>query len=147
MDRLLERLGCVTTLLTPNHPEAARLLGRERIDDPGEAAEALRRAGWNAVLLKGGHGSDSTTMIRDVLAVEDRCITVERSRVAGGTVRGTGCTLASAIAAWLGRGLALPLATQLAGDWLHALLVEAAARGRDRLDPAAVPLPPTAGRE
>ncbi|MDF1699641.1 MAG: bifunctional hydroxymethylpyrimidine kinase/phosphomethylpyrimidine kinase, partial [Planctomycetota bacterium] len=54
---LAARLGPHATLRTPNRPEAARLLGLEAIDDAETAAQALRAAGWAAVLLKDGHGT------------------------------------------------------------------------------------------
>ena len=96
------------TLLTPNIPEAAALLGESAAR--GEA-ELLRQGrmllafGPQAVLLKGGHGGGALAI--DLLLTgggDPRRLTAPRSSAVR---RGTGCTLSSAIAAGLARGLDL----------------------------------------
>lgn len=126
---LAERLAPHATLLTPNLPEAARLLDRAAIA-PGEeraAATALLELGWQAVLLKGGHGQGATCI--DHLVGPEGAQAFSRPRLAGPTLRGTGCTLASAIAAHLGRGMPLADAVEGAGDWLHEQIARAHAAG------------------
>jgi len=91
------------TLVTPNIPEAERLLGRT-IHTPADmlaAAQALRGAGARAVLLKGGHlaGDD----ISDLLLTQDAEHWFHQRRIRGES-HGTGCSLASAVAAGIACG-------------------------------------------
>lgn len=90
------------TLVTPNVPEAEALLGR-KIADRGcmaaAAADLLGRYGC-AVLLKGGH----LGLAEDCLASAGGTTWVGVPAVAGGSARGTGCMLSSAIACGLAAG-------------------------------------------
>jgi hydroxymethylpyrimidine/phosphomethylpyrimidine kinase len=121
-DRLLPRV----TLITPNLPEAAMLLGeapaRERAA-MGAVAARLQGLGARNVLLKGGHleGPESP----DLLVAEGERYWLEGRRVATRSTHGTGCTLSSAIAAFLARGCPLPEAAALAKRWLEAALAAA----------------------
>ena len=95
------------TLLTPNLPEAALLAGMA-IDSEAamyRAAERLLTLGVPAVLLKGGH-LDSADVL-DLLATPDGIQAFRSPRLATRHTHGTGCTLASAIAAGLAQGMAL----------------------------------------
>jgi len=109
-------------LLTPNIPEAALLLGRS-IESEAEAeaaVSALLALGARAVLLKGGHlpgGGDVVDRFGDAHGRE--VITHARIDVEG---HGTGCTLASAIAAGLCRGQSLREASRDAADYVHGAL-------------------------
>jgi hydroxymethylpyrimidine/phosphomethylpyrimidine kinase len=143
---LHEALAPHATLLTPNLPEAAHLLGRpeEPRPEPRALAAALLERGWRAVLVKGGHAPGAGP-VTDWLAEPAGLRGFARPRVPAGTVRGTGCTLSAALAARLARGEALAEAVAAAGAWLHALLQEAARRGRHHLDPGAVAPPPAPG--
>jgi hydroxymethylpyrimidine/phosphomethylpyrimidine kinase len=95
------------TLLTPNIPEAAALLG-EPVAQDDEAligqAQRLLALGPAAVLLKGGHGSGAQAV--DYL-VEPRRVQLLACQRLPGTRRGTGCTLASGVAAGLAAGYSL----------------------------------------
>jgi hydroxymethylpyrimidine/phosphomethylpyrimidine kinase len=97
-----------TTVLTPNIPEAAALLGRRvALTDEQllEQAGALLALGPQAVLLKGGHGTGA--MARDLLleaGKPPRWLSAPRQV---GARRGTGCALAAGIAAGLATGLGL----------------------------------------
>lgn len=96
-----------TSLLTPNIPEAALLLGEEPANTLGEMqrqARALLDLGPAAVLLKGGHARGDTAV--DVLVGADGVRLFTTPRLPG-TRRGTGCALASAIAAGIAQGLVL----------------------------------------
>ena len=102
-------------VITPNAPEARVLL--DLADEPRDAA-ALERAarelvrrGAKAALVKGGHASGAESI--DVLCSADGCDRLVAPRVAG-TARGTGCRLASAIAAGLAWGKPLPDAARSA---------------------------------
>jgi len=95
-----------TTVLTPNLMEAAALTGRAVPRDRAqmlELAAALLPLGPKAVLLKGGHleGPNSPDLYLDA----DQEHWLEAPRVVTANRRGTGCALASAIAAGLARGL------------------------------------------
>lgn len=108
-----------TTLLTPNLPEAAALLGAP-VTDPAAAAEALRALGPRAVLLKGGHGTGQT--VRDVLAGPHGILVLEAPRLPTRHTHGTGCTLASAAATGLAQGLPLEAAVRRAHAYVQAAL-------------------------
>ncbi len=104
----LARLMAAATLVTPNIPELETLSGA-RIATTGEAEQAARDLALRhqvAVLAKGGHLDGAT--ITDALVQPDGAATRwSADRIAGRNSHGTGCTLASAIAVGLGRGLGL----------------------------------------
>ncbi|MFB2531506.1 bifunctional hydroxymethylpyrimidine kinase/phosphomethylpyrimidine kinase [Paracoccus sp. p3-h83] len=118
-------------LLTPNVPEAAALLGTDPARDVDQMAaqgRALTGLGLAAVLMKGGHlpGSDCT----DLLVGADGSVTrLDGARHPTRHTHGTGCTLSSALATHLGRGL--PLAQAAARAKAH---VAVAIAGADALD-------------
>ena len=97
----------LATLITPNLPEAECLLGCP-ILDPADAARKLIRSGAKAVLLKGGH-ADSPD-VTDVLADAEGVRLFTMPRIDSRHTHGTGCTLASAIAAGLAQGMRLDAA-------------------------------------
>ena len=94
-------------LLTPNAPEASALTGLAvaSIDGQRRAAEALLEQGATAVLVKGGHVPGP--MIVDLLLTAAGEHVFEHPRLDTRHTHGTGCTLASACAAGLARGLPL----------------------------------------
>ena len=118
---LRERLLPLATLVTPNIPEAELLLGQAIGDDAQarDALVALRALGARAVLLKGGHlpGREVIDRLHD--GRRTHAFTHARMRVEG---HGTGCTLASAVAANLGLGRGLPAACADATDYVHGAL-------------------------
>jgi hydroxymethylpyrimidine/phosphomethylpyrimidine kinase len=127
---LKRRLLPLATVLTPNLPEAAVLLGREGATDEAgmiDAARALRAEGAHAVLVKGGHqgGLESA----DVLDDGAEPLVLKSERIDSKNTHGTGCTLSSAIAAFLARGLALREAVREA-----KVYVTAAIQAADRLE-------------
>jgi hydroxymethylpyrimidine/phosphomethylpyrimidine kinase len=96
------------SLITPNLPEAAKLLVGHQAKDEREMsaqAEALRRLGAKAVLIKGGHAEGDTAV--DILVDDEGVLRLEAPRVATRNTHGTGCTLSSAIAAGLAKGASL----------------------------------------
>ncbi len=113
-------------LITPNLPEAARLLegpvGEER-GDMLTAAESLLGLGPRAVLLKGGHGSGPESA--DLLLDASGPVWFTAPRHETRNTHGTGCTLSSAIAAGLARGLDLPDAVARAKAYVTAAIVAA----------------------
>lgn len=94
-------------LLTPNAPEAEALTGLacRTTDDLLRAGEALLEAGARAVLMKGGH-VDGPRVV-DILLTPDGETRFENERIKTRHTHGTGCTLASACAAGLAKGLPL----------------------------------------
>ena len=130
LDALRTRLFPRATIATPNLPEAELLLGR-RIDDVSAMRAAcadLLALGTRAVLLKGGHlagGGDVVDVFADAGGLHE--ITHPRLKV---DAHGTGCTLASAIAARLALGDALRDACTGASDYIHRALVRGYRPGR-----------------
>ncbi len=90
-------------LITPNRPECLAWLGT---DEGGDLAALARESGCN-ILLKGGHGSDTSEVCTDILYRSDGTC-VRPSVHKGGTPKhGTGCMLSSAIASYLALGYGL----------------------------------------
>jgi hydroxymethylpyrimidine/phosphomethylpyrimidine kinase len=120
-DRALEavraRLVPLAALLTPNAPEAAALTGLvvETTDDLRRAGEALLAMGAAAVLMKGGHVPGP--QVTDLLITPAGETSFSGARIETRHTHGTGCTLASAIAAGLAQGL--PLEAAAARAWAY----------------------------
>ena len=125
LEALRNRLMPLATLITPNLPEAGLLLGLEISDEASmhEACTRLRDSGAKAVLLKGGHLPGNTHVI-DLLADQSGVHVFSHARL-NVEAHGTGCTLASAVAANLCRGLTLEQACRVAGDYVHVALLRA----------------------
>ena len=104
VDALQKHLLPMASVLTPNVPEAERLLGGsiDSADDLEDAAQRLLALGPQAVLLKGGHLSGD--QVRDVLVTSQKSEVFESPRVATKNNHGTGCALASAVATGLAQG-------------------------------------------
>lgn len=117
------RLFPVTTLLTPNIPEAASLCGETAAASPDvrlAQARSLLSTGVHAVLLKGGHAADAEAS--DLLLTrtgEPEWLSAPR---VDARCRGTGCALASAIAAGLANGSSVKDACQSAKRYVLSLL-------------------------
>ncbi|WP_222564828.1 bifunctional hydroxymethylpyrimidine kinase/phosphomethylpyrimidine kinase [Novilysobacter antarcticus] len=129
---LRERLLPLATLLTPNLPEAELLLGHPVTTQAAmqEACRSLLAAGARAVLLKGGHLEDGGDVI-DLLATSaDAAIESIRHPRLDLEAHGTGCTLASAIAANLALGSDLSTACRDASDYVHRALLGGYRPGR-----------------
>jgi hydroxymethylpyrimidine/phosphomethylpyrimidine kinase len=127
VDTLRRRLLPLALTLTPNLPEAAALLDGPVARDEREMAEqgrALRALGARTVLVKGGHGSGAESV--DVFIDEDDAATrFAGPRQATRNTHGTGCTLSSAIAAGLARGLPLVRSIGLAKAYVAAAIAAA----------------------
>jgi hydroxymethylpyrimidine/phosphomethylpyrimidine kinase len=119
-------------LVTPNIPEAEALSGR-RIGSPDDAREAARRIrdmGPSAVIITGGHGAGADVV--DLLFDGDAFHEFRTPRVDSHRTHGTGCTFASAVAASLALGLALPDAVGRAQQYVSGAIVHAPAIGHGR---------------
>jgi hydroxymethylpyrimidine/phosphomethylpyrimidine kinase len=133
-DALTGSLFRRATLVTPNVPEAAALLGEPVAAD--EAAlirqgERLLAFGSQAILLKGGHafasreeGADATDLLISRAAIER----IASKRVVGSS-RGTGCALASGIAAGLAAGKPLSEACRASKQYVLGMLTSAVSTG------------------
>ena len=137
---LRDALLPLATLLTPNRPEAALLLGTREATSEEEAvaqAEALRTLGCGAVLLKGGHASGAEAV--DILC-DGEIRRFARPRLASHHGHGGGCTLAAAIAALIAQGVGLAQAVERAKSYVWQALAEgdalAVGHGRGPLDHA-----------
>ncbi|MFZ5453043.1 MAG: bifunctional hydroxymethylpyrimidine kinase/phosphomethylpyrimidine kinase [Thermodesulfobacteriota bacterium] len=110
---LKEEIFPLTYLLTPNAPEAALLAGMEvkTAGDLEEAARRIQKLGPQWVLAKGGHLPGEPV---DVLTDGQNAYHLQGPRLDAPHGHGSGCALASACAAHLARGLALPEAVNQA---------------------------------
>jgi hydroxymethylpyrimidine/phosphomethylpyrimidine kinase len=114
-------------LITPNLPEAAALLDlpiARNEEEMREQGERLLALGPQAVLVKGGHGAGPESV--DILIEPASFTRFAAERLGGRSRHGTGCTLSSAIAAGLAKGLGLAEAVEDAKRYLTASLKQAA---------------------
>ena len=101
-----DHLMPLADVVTPNLPEAEVLLAQkiESIEDMQRAARALAQFGSRSILIKGGHLEESKSTDLLYLTEEDRFVMLEAERIESRNNHGTGCTLSSAVAAYLSRG-------------------------------------------
>ena len=126
---LIRRLLPRADVLTPNLPEAARLLGRAQARTAEETiaqGRALLELGARAVVMKGGHAETESCI--DRLVTASGVVALEQPRLATRNTHGTGCSLSSAIAAELAKGADVEAAVGRAQAWLHGAI-----RAADRL--------------
>jgi hydroxymethylpyrimidine/phosphomethylpyrimidine kinase len=117
-------------IVTPNVPEAEVLAGMSiaSLDDMRAAGARILALGPRVVLVKGGHlaGADSV----DVVCTAHDSFEIRFPRIATRSTHGTGCTLSSAIAANLARGLDDRAAIERAREYLDGALRGAPGIGR-----------------
>jgi hydroxymethylpyrimidine/phosphomethylpyrimidine kinase len=122
----LRKLASRARVLTPNLPEAAVLLDVPAARDEAAMraqAEKLLALGAGAVLIKGGHGTGPESV--DLLVEAGACTRFAAPRIATKNTHGTGCTLASAVAAGLAKGLTLNEAVRQAKAYVSAAIAAA----------------------
>ena len=107
---VFERLMALATLTTPNVAELEAL--------GGDAAMAARGVAW---LAKGGD-ADGATVIDRLVRADGSTLSFEGSRIATRHTHGTGCTLSSAIATYLGQGVPLEEAIDRARGFVRSAL-------------------------
>jgi hydroxymethylpyrimidine/phosphomethylpyrimidine kinase len=113
-------------VVTPNLPEAAALTGASVARNEREMevqARELLALGARNVLIKGGHGSGDQSL--DLLIGQGEVLRLSARRIATSNLHGTGCTLSSAIAAGLAKGLDLSAAAQDAKEYVSAAIAAA----------------------
>ena len=118
---LRDRLLPLATVITPNLPEAAELLGKAEVDTldamDAVAAELLKLLGpqgW--VLLKGGHLNGE--IASDLLLGPQGVYRFNEAKITTKNTHGTGCTLSSALAALLPQSNGVPEAVGLAKRYI-----------------------------
>ncbi len=125
-----DRLIPMAALVTPNLAEASVLCGIPvgNVEEMTEAAGIVLRLGAKAVLIKGGHLDGSR--VADVFAcAESGAVVFENDRLDVGEVRGTGCALASLIAAKLGCGVKMREAVEGARTILRGAMARSVKAG------------------
>jgi len=123
---LRDRILPLATVLTPNLPEAAHLLGTTEAQTEEEMTaqgRALMALGPKAVLMKGGHGTGPDCI--DLLIEADHTLRLTAPRRATKNTHGTGCTLSASIAAELAKGADLPAAVTAAHAYLQGAIAAA----------------------
>ncbi|MFA8300428.1 MAG: bifunctional hydroxymethylpyrimidine kinase/phosphomethylpyrimidine kinase [Hyphomicrobiales bacterium] len=115
-------------VITPNIPEAEILLGKKIMhqkDLPGFAKE-LSMDGKVSVFLKAGHMSDDELIDIFYNAETNETIELKSKRIYSKNTHGTGCTLSSALAAFIAQGLALNEAAACAKDYINNAIINGA---------------------
>lgn len=110
-------------VVTPNLPEVAALLGVEIARNESEMekqGKAILAFGAKAVLVKGGHAEDEEAV--DLLLDSQGVRRFAARRIKSENTHGTGCTLSSAIAAGLAKGMALAEAVAMAKKYVTAAI-------------------------
>jgi hydroxymethylpyrimidine/phosphomethylpyrimidine kinase len=113
-------------VVTPNLPEAAALTGATAARNEREMeiqARELLALGARNVLIKGGHGDGDESV--DLLVGEGEVMRLSARRIGTKNTHGTGCTLSSAIAAGLAKGLDLKAAASEAKAYVTAAIAAA----------------------
>lgn len=126
MEALRKALVPLATVLTPNLPEAARLLQKpeaENRETMATQARFLSELGPQIVLIKGGHlaGDESPDVLWDSAAIH----WYEAQRTATKNTHGTGCTLSATIAAQLAKGLSPSTAVEQAKRYVSGAIAAA----------------------
>ncbi len=127
---LKELLIPISDVITPNVPEAKILTGIEidDVDDLGKAGQVLIDLGAYAAVMKGGHLDGS--MVVDMLVSEDENAVMTAPRIRSKHTHGTGCTLASAIAASMALGAPLDEAVNTAREFVFEAIRSAPGLGQ-----------------
>jgi hydroxymethylpyrimidine/phosphomethylpyrimidine kinase len=125
LDEAIESLKDIiipsSRVITPNIPEAEILCGRKigSQDELPAAAKELSLGGKVSVFLKAGHLKDENLTDIFYNAETDEILELPSERIFTSNTHGTGCTLSSAIAAFLARGFSLNEAVTLAKDYIY----------------------------
>jgi len=123
VETLKKKLLPFVSVVTPNIPEAEVLSGIEikNEDDMITAARIISEEYNCAVLCKGGHSINDAN---DLLYAEDRYEWFRGKRINNPNTHGTGCTLSSAIAANMAKGLGLEESVRAAKDYISGCLAD-----------------------
>ena len=124
IETLKRELSGMARVITPNIPEAEILIGR-KIEHQNQLPEVAKELSSNlnvSVLLKAGHLRES--ILTDIFynAETDELIRLNSKRIETANTHGTGCTLSSALASQLAKGLNLNRAVQTAKDYINGAI-------------------------
>jgi hydroxymethylpyrimidine/phosphomethylpyrimidine kinase len=122
-EALIERLLPLTSVATPNIPEARELTGLTHGASQEELARGVVALGTRAAVVTGGHSEDLVDLFFD----GDQLVSIPGERHADGAAHGSGCTHSSALAAFLARG-AKPLQAAAAAREVASIAVGAGLR-------------------
>ena len=124
----LDRILKVTTIFTPNLPEALELAGwdKERLKRDGifNLARVFIEKGAKNVIIKGGHSGDDVNTADDAFVSKDLAFIMRLPKVAGDGAHGGGCALSSALAALLAKDYAPHDAAVLAKAYVYQGILE-----------------------
>ncbi|KFC19421.1 bifunctional hydroxymethylpyrimidine kinase/phosphomethylpyrimidine kinase [Chryseobacterium sp. FH1] len=125
---IVEKLFPIAEIITPNMDEAAILADMEvkTLEDMENAGRIILKYGCNNILLKGGH-QESPIITSLLLSKNGELTSFETEKFITNNTHGSGCTLSSAIAAFLARGEDLKNAVTLAQEYVF----EAIKNGKD----------------
>jgi len=126
IETLKKELLLKARVITPNIPEAEILLGRKILyqDELTKYAVELSANRQVSVLLKAGHLSDQSLTDIFYNAETDQILELNSQRIETRNTHGTGCTLSSALAAFLAHGLSLNDAVQQAKEYIYNAILE-----------------------
>jgi hydroxymethylpyrimidine/phosphomethylpyrimidine kinase len=115
-------------VVTPNIPEASVLCGRplKNWRDIESAAQILAQHGSRSILIKGGHGDENNSTDLLFLAPENRFVRLTADRIETNNNHGTGCTLSSAIASYMAKGMNIEEAVQKAKTFMNQAIAAGA---------------------
>lgn len=128
IDTLKKTLIPLVRVITPNIPEAEILLG-EKIESQHELLQAARKLSLNgkvSVMLKAGHLTDDELTDIFYNAEEDSLIELRSKRIITKNTHGTGCTLSSALASFIAKGMTLNDAVKHAKNYINNAIVNGA---------------------
>lgn len=120
---LKKELIPMALVITPNIPEAEVLINNKikSINDAKNAAKEIIKLGCKNVLIKGGHLDISNDEVIDIFYDGHNFVEIKNKKI-GKTGHGTGCTLSSAIAAYIAKGFELKDAVKNAINYVHHAL-------------------------
>ena len=120
---LKEYLFPMAIIVTPNILEAEMLVGVkiDEQEDVIKAGQEILRIGCNAVLMKGGHLNYEKNKVIDIFLQNGKHLIIENKRISK-SAHGTGCTLSSAITAYIAKGLSLKSAVRNGITYTHSAL-------------------------
>jgi len=120
INALIEQLLPIATIITPNMDEAAILAHMDvrTLEEMRTAGERIKELGCNSILMKGGH-QETTNITSLFFDQNNKWHSFETTKIKTDNTHGSGCTLSSAIAAYLAQGKTLFEAVDLAQHYVH----------------------------
>lgn len=128
-EALIKLLLPMSTVITPNLPEAEVITGKKirNIEEMKESASILQSMGPKYVLIKGGHLKGEAV---DILYDGTDFKHFISKRIQTKNTHGTGCTLSSAIASNLGKGLSINESVQKAKEYINIAIQHSLSIGK-----------------